>query len=408
MKKIFLYRFLITILIASVLGCTTPYSYQTNGFEEIIVIEATITNENKNQEIKLSRTYKLEEAKPKFETEAVVYVTDDEGNKYDFDEGEESYISANKFQCSPDREYQLHIITKDGKSYLSNKEKLTTETSIENLQANAVNKEGVTGVEITVNSFDPTNTSKYYRYEYDETYKVIAPLWYPEKAIAVFFSPGSNPRGEIIVEKRTTEARVCYSNEESRDLILTNTNKISEDRVVNFPIRFISSKNPIIRNRYSILVKQYVESLAAHTFHETLKKISNNGSILSQTQPGFLYGNIKSVDNPGEKVIGFFNVSFCSEKRLFFNFEDVLPNIQRPNFQYDCPYVDPLAPANPYIFNYCFTPGPNCQGDLILDFIQSGNRVLVDYIGTKYTLYPTECGDCTSFSSNIKPSFWID
>ncbi|HEY4627934.1 MAG TPA: hypothetical protein VIH02_01485, partial [Flavobacterium sp.] len=23
-------------------------------------------------------------------------------------------------------------------------------------------------------------------------------------------------------------------------------------------------------------------------------------------------------------------------------------------------------------------------------------------------MYPIQCGDCTSFSSNIKPTFWID
>ncbi|WP_414000204.1 DUF4249 domain-containing protein [Flavobacterium sp. W1B] len=408
MKKILLYRFLLIILLASAFSCTTPYNYQSNGFEDIIVIEATITNENKYQEIKLSRTYTLEESSQKFETEAVVYVTDNTGNKYEFDEGEESYISINKFQASHDREYQLHILTKDGKSYLSRTEKLTTQNPIENLQARAVNKEGVTGVEITVNSFDPTNTSKYYRYEYEETYKVIAPLWSPEKAVAVFFSPGSNPKGKIIIEERTTEARVCYLNEVSTDLILTNTNKLSEDKVIDFPVRFISSKNPIIRNRYSILVKQYVQSLAAHTFYETLKKISSDGSILSQTQPGFFYGNIKSVDNPREKVIGFFDVSSYSEKRLFFNFSDILPDIQRPNYQYECPAIDPENPVNPFLYNYCFSPTPSCQGNLILDFIQNRDMVLVSYIGTKYTLFPIECGDCTSFSSNIKPTFWID
>ncbi|MEP6804870.1 MAG: DUF4249 domain-containing protein, partial [Flavobacterium sp.] len=170
MKKIFLIRFLITIILVSVLGCTTPYSYQTNGYEDVIVIEATITNESKNQEVKISRSYKLEENKSKFETEAVVYVTDDLGNKYEFDEGDESYKSVNTFQANPDRHYQLHVLTKDGRSYISSTETLPQQTEIESLNATAITKDGQLGVEITVNSTDPTNKSKYYRYEYEETY----------------------------------------------------------------------------------------------------------------------------------------------------------------------------------------------------------------------------------------------
>jgi hypothetical protein len=408
MKKIFLYRFLITIILASVFGCTTPYTYQTNGFEDAIVIEATITNQYKNQEIKLSRTYKLEEKTPTFESKAVVYVTDDSGNKYDFQENGALYVSLTQFQASPDRSYQLHVRTKDGRSYISTTEKLPQQTQIDKLESKAVTKNGVLGVEITVNSTDPNNNSKYYRYEYEETYKVVAPKWYYQKAVPVLFAPGSNPKGRVVLEDRTTEARICYLNQKSNDLILTNTNQLSEDKVTDFPVRFISSNDPIIRNRYSILVKQYVQSLAAHTFSETLKEISNTGSILSQTQPGFFYGNIQAVDNPGEKVIGFFEVSSYSEKRLFFNFTEILPGQSIPEYQYNCPAPIPESEADNYLYTYCFGQSPACQGNLILDLLSSGTKTYFPDESGAYILYPIECGDCTSFSSNIKPSFWID
>ncbi|MFH7016609.1 DUF4249 domain-containing protein [Flavobacterium sp. FlaQc-47] len=410
MKKIFLIRFLITIILVSVLGCTTPYSYQTNAYEDVIVIEATITNESKNQEVKISRSYKLEENKSKFETEAVVYVTDDLGNKYEFDESDESYKSVNTFQANTDRQYQLHVLTKDGRSYVSSTETLPQQTQIESLNATAITKNGQLGVEITVNSTDPTNKSKYYRYEYEETYKVVAPKWFNEKAVVQLFAPGSSPKGKVNFVPRTEEARICYLSQKSSELLLTSTNDLSEDKVINFPVRFLSSTDPIIRNRYSILVKQYVQSLAANTFYTTLKELSNTGSLLSQTQPGFFYGNIQSVDNPGEKVIGYFGVSSYSEKRLFFNFTDLLPGQPSPEYQYDCPVSIPESEIKDYLFKYCFSKvNPDCQGDLILDLLQTG---LKSYFPTEdptgYLLYPIECGDCTSFSSNIKPSFWID
>ncbi|MGE6354750.1 DUF4249 domain-containing protein [Flavobacterium sp. NPDC079362] len=407
MKKIFLYRFLVLLVLSSVLGCTTPYQYQTNGFEDAIVIEATITNEYKHQEIKLSRTYKLEEKTPTFETKATVFITDDLGTKYDFQETKDLYVSSDQFQASPDRQYQLHVRTSNGRSYVSTTEKLPQQTQINSLESKAVTKNGELGVEITVNSADPTNKSRYYRYEYEETYRVVAPKWYYQKAVPVLFTPGTKPRGKVVFEDRTSEARICYLSQKSNELILTNTNQLSEDRVINFPVRFISSKDPIIRSRYSILVKQYVQSLAAHTFFETLKEISNNGSILSQTQPGFFYGNINPVDNPGEKVIGYFEVSSYSEKRLFFNFIDVLPGQFIPKYQYDCPAPIPVADKDSYIYKYCFDEPP-CQGDVILNLLASGLRTYFPDESGDYILYPIECGDCTSFSSNIKPLFWID
>jgi hypothetical protein len=396
-----LFRFLTILILSTTVGCTTPYEYQTNGFDDVITIEATITDQYKTQEIKVTRTYKLEEKLPTFETKAVVFVTDDKGNKYDFKENKESYTSVNEFQASPGRTYELHIRTQDGRSYVSNAEKLPQQTQIESVNADAITKAGVLGVEITVNSTDPTNSSKYYRYEYEETTQIFAPKWYPEELVVT-------PNGRVVFQERTTEARICYNSQKSNTLMLTSTSHLSEDKVSNFPIRFISSKDHIIRNRYSILVKQYVQSLAAHTFSETLKEISDNGSILSQTQPGFFYGNIKSVDNPKEKVIGYFDVSSYSEKRIFFNFTDLFPKERRPEYQYDCPAPPPDSEIEQYFYNYCFSAIPYCQGNLIVELIRTRIKVFFPNEGSQYLLYPIECGDCTSFSSNIKPSFWID
>src|SRR6187402_946908 len=133
MKKYFLYRCILIALLAGITSCTTPYNYTTNEFEEVIVIEATITNELKKQEIKLSKTYKFEENGPVFETGAIVSITDDLGNIYGFDEVNNSYLSATEFKALSERTYQLHIKTKDGKSYSSSVEKLTTETNIEDV-----------------------------------------------------------------------------------------------------------------------------------------------------------------------------------------------------------------------------------------------------------------------------------
>ena len=146
LKKITTYKLVLIVLFAAVASCTTPYPYKTTSFENAIVIEATITNEFKRQEIKLSRTYKFEDEGPIFDSGAVVTVTDDLGTIYGFDEENGSYFSAVEFKALPGRTYQLHVKTKDGKSYSSTAEKLTTETNLEDIAANVITKEGVLGV----------------------------------------------------------------------------------------------------------------------------------------------------------------------------------------------------------------------------------------------------------------------
>ena len=419
MKKYFLYRCILIALLAGITSCTTPYNYTTNEFEEVIVIEATITNQLKKQEIKLSKTYKFEENGPVFETGAIITVSDGSGNIYGFDEVNKSYLSSAEFKALPGKTYQLHIKTKDGKSYSSTLEKLTTETNIEDVVPTVTTKDGVQGVEIRVKSFDPTNTSKYYRYEYDETYKVIAPKWVDQEAIAVQFkSPPSLVPGQITIQQRTTEARVCYGNKKSDNIIQTSTSNLSEDRV-DFPIRFIASTDYVIANRYSMIVKQYIQNLSAYTFYQTLKDLSGDESLLSQNQPGFFSGNIKSDTDANEKVIGFFDVSAYSEKRIFFNFSDIFPTEHAPEYPYDCPTLTDVN-IKEYTHNYCFAPASNspCRGVSLISSFMS--RSIVYYSGytpsgvvpddgsVSLQVYPIQCGDCTSFSSNIKPIFWID
>jgi hypothetical protein len=406
----------LAILLLAVTSCTEPYALQTNSYEEAIVIEATITNELKKQEIKVSRTFRFEDNGPTAESGATVYLTDDLGNQYDFEEKEDKYISKIAFQPVSDREYRLRVITNEGDSYTSRSEKLTAVNEIASLTANVTTKENGKGVEIIVNSFDPKGASKYYRYEYDETYKIIAPYWVNVEAIPRIFTNHPTDYGELTIQPRTTEARTCYSSKKSNSIILTNTNNLSEDRV-RFPVRFIKSTDYIIMNRYSILVKQYVQNLAAYTYYQTLKNLSGSESLLSQNQPGFFSGNINSDDNPNKKVIGYFEVASYSEKRIFFNFTDVFPNEKLPAYPYDCNKIYSLLNlSNLY---YCFdNMNSNCKGQTIINSLIT--KQLVYYSGwpyfgiippskdTQLSMVPIQCGDCTSFSSNIKPLFWID
>ncbi|MDQ8011453.1 MAG: DUF4249 domain-containing protein [Flavobacterium nitrogenifigens] len=406
----YLYKIsLLLILTFAISSCTEQYVFQNTDFESALVVEGTITNELKNQVIRVSQVYQLEETGPRLEKGANVFISDDKGNEYQFEEKDTIYSSITPFKAEPGRKYQLKIRTSAGKNYTSDEQVLTTETKIDNVTATVENVNGQRGVQINVNSFDPANTSKYYRYEYAETYKIIAPRWYFQETntVTIPAQPGNpiegtppSPQQEVIlVTPRTKETRVCFSTKKSDAIILNNTSGLSEDRV-HFPVRFISDQNYIISHRYSILVKQYVQNLAAYTFYKTLRDLSTSGGVLSPKQPGFFYGNIKSVENPEEKVIGFFEVSSVSTERIYFNYADLFPKEALP------PYYE--SDCEPEEFKDCIGDLP-CKGSILRSFIRTKARVLFSWnYDDLYFMVKTPCGDCTSFSSNIVPPFWVD
>ena len=110
--------------------------------------------------------------------------------------------------------------------------------------------------------------------------------------------------------------------------------------------------------------------------------------------------------NPNEKVIGFFDVTSVSSQRIFFNYEDIFPGEPQP------PYFDPCEIR---VWGLCFVPeNPECKGAQLLSAVRTNTLLYLDhYYNTAgnyyvYKMVPPACGDCTTFSSNIKPSFWID
>jgi hypothetical protein len=383
------------ILVLCVLlnSCTEPYALQTNSYEEALVVEATITNELKSQEIKISKTFRLEENGPEFETGATVFVEDNAGNTYEFKEKEEMYVSTKPFQAIPDREYNLNITTKDGKTYTSKKEILTPITQIENVSTNVITKDNVNGVQISVSSFDPSGKSRLYRYEYEETYRIISPI----KRTEIGILNESQDYIELIPNKPNVDT--CYSSNKSIDINLASTLGLTEDRI-NYPIRFISDKDPIIRDRYSIIIRQYTQNTKAYTYYQTLKKTAASDNLLSQTQPGFFYGNVKCTSNTNEKTVGYFEVSAVSAVRLFFNYKDIFPKNEIPSFFYNCKVKK---------FEWC-SEGPNCEAAKLISLMQSNNWVVTEIL--QFVSYipavPRPCLDCTQFSSNKKPSFWKD
>ena len=388
------------LLLLNLFNCKEEFEIETQDFESVLVVEATITNELKHQEIKLSRTYLLEESTQILENNANVEIIDNQQNTYTFSQNNDGiYVSDIEFQAEPNIAYKLLITTNNGKDYSSNEQLLTPISQIDNLYAELVNdEENGQGVQVFVDSYNSNNDAEYFRYEYEETYKIVAPFHSNLDANLINFD-SQDLTYDIDLVPREQEERVCFNSAPNTSILQKTTSDLNQNLISRFPIRFIKSDDGIIRDRYSILVKQYVQNLEAYTYYKIISELGNNASILSQNQPGYNQGNIVSLENNNQKVLGFFEVSSIMSTRLYFNYEDF--NISQPPFFYECDYL---------VLDYYDTSPPLIDGDGIERNILRTKLLYQNYkyvIGL-YEIVNQECGDCTSFSSNIQPDFWED
>lgn len=390
---------IVTLLVLFIISsCIEPYEGSFDRFEDTLVVNAVLTNENTKHEIQLARSYEFGEDGPTPEQNAIVTITDADGLIFEFEELYPGiYTSLNAFAAVINNSYFLSISTEDGKSYRSDSMQLPkANTQIDQLYAErTTNDEGVEGLGMFVDTFDPTKSSNYYRYEFIETYKIIAPFWTSFDRILLWETtprtPDDNFAGPTFgTVLREQEERLCFGTDTSKGINLINTSNLSEDRLSRHEIRFISHDNYILTHRYSILVRQYIQSPRAFEYYEILKGLSQSSTdLFSEDQPGFLAGNIFAIEDAKENVAGFFEVATIDEKRIFFNYEDYFPGEELPPYYIDCvPY---------------FAGNSIDEANIVKD--KSG--VYYDNLGG-VRMVQRPCGDCTALGSNKRPKFWVD
>lgn len=392
---------LVGLLLVLGQGCVEPYEIKNTDFNSYIVIEATMTDEHKTQQVLISRTFPLDTVQTNPERNAVVVLTDSNGSSYAFSEAAAGrYVSNASFAAVAGQSYTLSVQTSDGKRYVSETAVMPPAIEIEEVYAAREVKDGIEeGIFVYVDSYDPSGNSKYYRYEYEETYKITAPFFTPVDAYVV----APLPEPQVALRPRQQEERICYNTLRSNTILQTKTTELNEDRVTRFPVRFISRESAVLRDRYSILVKQYVQTREAHEYYTTLAALSGSESLFNQIQTGFLEGNLRSEDNSEENVIGYFQLSSVSEKRIFFNYTDFFQGERLPEYFIDCEFL--YAPLLTLGGSSPLIDGIETRTIKYYDDYDSSNPLnLTDY--GPYVMVPVGCGDCTALGSNLIPDFW--
>ncbi len=398
-----------------VVGCVEPFDAKTDVFENALVVDALLTTELKQHSVTLFRTYTFEADGPAAEQNARVEIEDNAGNTYRFSESEPGiYLSETSFAARTGSSYTLHVETTDGKSYRSTTVTTPENVPIENVTAKRlVNDEGEEGVSILLDNSSTSGKPNYFRFEYDETYKIIAPNYDPFEFEVVHYIACDTIPYQVDIKPRIEEQRVCFGTATSNKLIQTSTVGLTENKVDDFSVRFINRDDYIMSHRYSLMVRQFTQTQDAYSYYERLGDFSSSDNIFSQIQPGFLEGNVRSATNKDENVLGYFEVAAVNEKRMYFNYADLFPDEPLPPYAINC-----ATPGNPQLYSrgYHCASFRVCDGACespLIEAILAGIVVFnsvnetpsEDKPGPYFTL-PSPCGDCTKLGSNVVPDFW--
>jgi hypothetical protein len=359
------------------MSCKKPYTPTavTSG-ADLLVVEGIINAGADSTFIRLSHTVKLSEktsAKP--ETGANVTV-EGEGVTYRLSEmSNGTYVSAG-LNLNSAKQYHLKIHTANGQDYVSDDVEVKITPPIDSLNYKAETD----GLHIYSATHDPSNNTRYYRWDYQENWRFNS-LFLSEFKVL----------GDTIVERLFPQDDIsqCYSSARASTIVINTSARSSEDIITQNPITQIVPTSEKISIRYSILLRQYALTKNGYAFWENIKKNTEKLGSIFDALPSEIAGNIHNTANPQIPVIGYISISTVTTKRLYVNNSE-LPATPEWRTQYPYPGCAIRIP----------------EGNEIQESVIDGNGLSVPIKAKTYTA--RACADCTIRGTLNKPAFWRD
>ena len=157
------YFFIISSLTITMSDCKEVYnppSVKNNPF--FLVVDGIVVSGNDSTHITLSRTKSLTDSAPTVkELGAQVFVLGESGVSYPFTEIGNGQYATSQLPLNSTEQYQLKISTNDGNEFRSGFSKVLTSPSIDSVYW----IQDSSGVQIYLNTHDPANNTRYYRWE---------------------------------------------------------------------------------------------------------------------------------------------------------------------------------------------------------------------------------------------------
>ena len=405
------YRSLLTLISVFLLcTCIEPYNPKLGGFTSLLVVDGLITDSNNSYTIKLSRTFQDQITAPLMITDATVFITDNyENSTYLKSIGNGIYkTDSTEFNGIPGRTYVLHIST-DGGYYESEPCIMQSVPEIDSIYfekgEDLINNgtQSNQGIRIYIDS-KACDDNQSIRWVVDETWKFKVP--YPKRF-------NFNMADSSVTDVEDVK-EFCWKSRKVGDILIYTDYTGQSLPIRKEPLLFVASdQSDRLLIQYSILIKQYSISKKEFDFWNNLKQVNESGEDIFAKQPFTVISNIKNINDPKERILGYFQVSAVKQKRKFITFNDVL-GLNLPFFHNSCEQFV----KDPFSWPLGFAESPPTWAQIYSMFCIAENYYFVEphyssSPGNKHNISEMvfakpECANCELSGTSTKPDFWID
>jgi hypothetical protein len=372
-----LFVFLIACPILLAHSCKEPFLPPESTHNlNLLVVDGIINNGPDSTILRISRTRNLGDTLPlNPEIGASVLLQGQAGDRYSLVDLGGGRYGIDQLALNRNETYQLKISTGNGDFYASDFMPVKQTPPIDSLHW----QKDSTGVTIYVNTHDPTDSSRYYRWTYLQTWEHRS----------FFSSTVKFENGQILPRSPDEQIYRCWISLPSTDITLGNSANLQQDLIDNHKILSIPLGSQQISLLYSLEVQQYSLTAESYAYWQNLKTSTEQLGTLFDPAPGQVSGNIHSLTHPEEPVMGFLSISSVSKSRIFISI------FEMGYWPYYSPYGDCRATgvgSDPATLDYYFGNGVSTP------FLQNGK------LESAFTF----CVDCRNDGggSNQKPDFW--
>ncbi len=387
----------VTVIVLSV-SCIEQFTpdLKDGYLQQLLVVEGQITNEIGPFKVRLTNSVSvysdpniLNKDHPVYGADVQIY--DDKGNTFDLYEGENGWYETENKQLKGiiGNTYTLNFATSDGKQYESSPVRMLNTPDIESIHFDEIQRTHFDEKEpydenwlnILVDCKRPVDENIYLRWEFEETWMFVMPLYI---SVDHGTGPGAPPASMETIDI-DDKKKTCWVTEPSREILVESPVAYQGNRVRNFVLQTIGPSSDRLNIKYSMLVKQFGISREFYSLFKKLREANKESGGIYSKMPGQVFGNITCC-NSGEKALGYFFASAVKTRRVFIDrFEH---DVSKGSAYGSCGWTtDPSGVEKVYLYG-----------------------IYEDENGIDQKVWSTSnyCTDCRKRGPNVKPDFWED
>jgi hypothetical protein len=373
--KILLY----TLTFICISQCREPFEPDfITGVNDHLVVEGFIhVGEKAVTRIRLSRVAPLENtnAQQLVETSAQVAIESETGEEFLLQESAPGTYNSDSLDLNPEGTYRLVIKRSSGVEYASSFTPTIQTPAIDSIHWQV----GPSGINILVSTHDSENDTKFYAWDYEETWEInsayASNYKYENGTVTKRFGP--------IV----SHMRFCWKYAFPEDNHFASTEGLTQN-AMHYKFGSFGHLAERFQVKYSIIVHQRSPSEDEYRFLQLIRKNSTATGSIFGPMPAEVKGNIISTTSDEIPVIGYVGAYTTSSKRIFIYPSDI--------------EMPPAGKCELSVVGF----------DQIGEFFGNQGLIPVDSIGIDqdgkniYRGAPAYCMDCRFRGDPARPDFW--